>query len=195
MGRNHHQKKPQAIKYQKKNKQNSKESKSGSVSIVKSLIKNLLILLVTLLIVHTLKNNKGYKWTFETLLKKNLELIENNKNLNLDQKYEAKLGFDYKYLKYIADNTPDSAIIMMPPDSILLPGNNETQFSKWINRPVYTQYFVYPRKLLYSNTEHFSDFYNRVTHIAVVNSWGLEKLDYPVSGEVKYAVMPIKKSN
>lgn len=155
-------------------------------------VKNVIALLLTFLLVSfCYKNNPGYNWVYKGLLKGNFEVIQKYKNLTVDQRTEMKLGYDYAYLRYVRKLTPDSAVILMPGrDAITLKGGQseitQNLFGKlWVTR------FLYPRKIVY-DFETGNKLYDRITHVAIINYWGYDKLSYQVDREVKDAVLPVR---
>ncbi len=186
-------------KPKKKQKNQPKEKAKAPIkkkSGLPILAKNVLILIGVLLLLNGLKTyNNGYKWVAETLVAKTPEQLEKYKNLNYDQKMEGKLGFAYKYFKFINENTPDSAIILMPPDTIIRPKGQVHYTKKGMNgyttNPKWVSYFIYPRKLVYEDRkDQYPDLYENFTHVAVMNGWGYQKLPYRVRQESPFSIMP-----
>ena len=82
----------------------------------------------------------------------------------------------------------------MPPDSILVTKGKKSEFSEFIVRKGWANYFVYPRKLIYEDEKaDFPQLYQQATHVAIVNYWGYDKLLYQVKNKNKYSVMPINR--
>jgi hypothetical protein len=179
-------------------KKKSKEKAEKKQFTLPSIVKNFLILGGVLLLLNTLKEqNKGYKWVAETLVAKTPEQLEKYKDLTYDQKMEGKLGFAYKYFKFINENTPEDAIILFPPDTMIRPKgqvhhskkgmNGYSTNSKWVS------YFIYPRKVVYEDRkDEYPELYENVTYVAVMNQWGYEKLPYRVRQESQFSVMPME---
>ena len=113
-------------------------------------------------------------------------------NLTYDQKMEAKLGFNFRFLNNIKLNTPEDAIIIMPPDSIFYPKGKKSYFTDFMGSVGYTGYFVYPRKLVYAGRSQTVELYKKATHVAIVNFWGYEKLAYQVDKKEQFTVLPIQ---
>jgi len=166
--------------------------------VLPSIVKNLLILGGVLLLLKTLKeNNAGYNWVVDTQIIKSQENIEKFKELNYDQKMQAKLGFTVKYFDFIKQNTPDTAVILMPPDTIIRPKGQvhytKTAMNGYTTNRKWVSYFLYPRKLVYEDhLEDYPELVDDVTHVAIINEWGYDKLPYRVSKKNKYSIMPIK---
>jgi|LWDU01.1.fsa_nt_gi hypothetical protein len=165
-----------------------------------SLEKNFITLAIAAILFFGVKEiNDGYKWFFGSLLKNNIKMLQDKKvkRMNLNQKYESKLGFDYRFLKHIADNTPENAIILMPPDSIIFPKKGRIFFNKSmksasIRNKSWASYFVYPRKLVYEKINENSKYVDKATHVAIVNHWGYHKLKNPPRQRQQFAVIPLK---
>jgi hypothetical protein len=153
------------------------------------------MLLGAVALIYVLRSyNAGYQWTFQTLLKENLKMMKEYKDITLEQKYEAKLGFSYRFLSNIRKSTPEEAVVIMPPDTVLRPPGGKSDFSEFIVSKMWASYFVYPRKLIYENEKGTSPFYDSATHVAIANYWGYDKLDYPVGNQAQYSVMPLKQT-
>lgn len=181
---------------QKSNKKNRNAKKNKSPALTSKhipFLNNLIITIFFVLLVFKLKDqNPGYKWVHETLIGANLKTIKKYKKLTFEQKQEAKMGFNAKYLNFIKNNTPDTAIILMPPDSIIFPSKGKSEFNKYITRKVWCSYIIYPRKIVYEREKHISPLYDNVTHVAIINGWGYNKLTYRVNNRSNYTIMPIK---
>lgn len=177
---------------------------SGSVShgkkkfVLPSIVKNLLILGGVLILLNALKeHNMGYKWVVDTQIIKSQENIEKFKELNYDQKMQAKLGFTIKYFDFVKEHTPDTAVILMPPDTVIRPPGQvhytKTAMNGYTTNRRWVSYFLYPRKLIYQDRlDKFPDLAQSVTHVAIINTWGYQKLPYRVSQKNQYSVMPIQ---
>jgi hypothetical protein len=174
-------------------KATSADSKPNKRPSSISFFKNVSLLVGAFLLLYLMKNyNNGYKRAFENLVKGNLKEIKQYKNLNHEQKLGAKVGLDAKYLAILKKYTPRDAIIIMPPDSVLLPYGQESKFSQYITRKSWASYFVYPRKLIYEDEKDaFPQIYKKATHVAIVNYWGYQKLTYKVNTRHKYTILPL----
>lgn len=181
-----------------RNKKAEKAAPAKKKFALPSFAKNLLILGGVLLLLNVLKTEvDGYKWVAETLVAKTPEQLEKYKNLTYDQKMEGKLGFAYKYFKFINENTPDSAIILMPPDTVIRPKGQvhytKTGMNGYTTNPKWVSYFIYPRKLVYEDRkDQYPELYKNFTHVAVMNGWGYKKLPYRVRQESPFSIMPRK---
>lgn len=192
------------VKSNKKGNQQFKEKdKLQSVHAGKnqkfSLPKQLLVLLLSFIFISVLLNEvKGYNWVIKTLLMKNLEVINKYEDLTLEEKYQAKLGFNYFYLDYLKKNTPEDAIILMPDKLTVFQKSKSNRFKRQspylIGRKIPTTYFVYPRKLVYESEKDSSAIYSEATHVAIINNWGYDKLNYQVQNKVLNTVMPINQT-
>lgn len=178
------------------NKKAEKTAPKKKKFVLPSFVKNLLILGGVLLLLNVLKTEvDGYKWVAETLVAKTPEQLEKYKDLTYEQKMEGKLGFAYKYFQFINQNTPDSAIILMPPDTIIRPKGQVHHTKKGMNgyttNPKWVSYFIYPRKLVYEDRkDQYPELYKNFTHVAVMNGWGYQKLPYRVRQESPFSIMP-----
>lgn len=176
-----------------KPKAGKETSASSQAAFFATLPKNLLLLIVFFSLFFSLKKyNPGYAFVFNDLVKKNMEIMDKYKNLTYEEKMEAKLGFNYKFLNYIKQNTPEDAVIIMPPDSIFYPKGKKSNFTDFMGTSGYSSYFVYPRKLVYEGQPKTAALYAKATHVAIVNFWGYEKLAYTVAQKEQFSVLPLK---
>lgn len=154
--------------------------------------KNIIALLLTLLLISfCYKNNLGYNWVYNGLLKGNFEVIQKYKNLTVDQRTEMKLGYNYAYLRYVRKLTPDSAVILMPGSDAITLKEGPSEITQSLFVKLWVTRFLYPRKIIY-DFETDNEFYNRITHVAIINYWGYDKLSYQVDRKVKDAVLPVR---
>lgn len=173
---------------QKKRKTDKREIKSSKLKI------NLLIALGVIGLLYLLyKTVPGYNYFVKRQVIKESRLILENFSFTLDQKYQVELKRDYKFIKYVKENTPDSAVILMPPPDVF----KNTIFNQrgaWgIKSKIWSTYFLYPRILIQENErDMYPELYNRITHAMVINQWGLNKLNYRVKRRMYYTVLPIR---
>ncbi len=141
----------------------------------------------------------GYRWVVNGLVINNLKIIFQKSNLSLEQKWKLKCGFDFVYLNYIKKNTPEDAVILMPPLSALYPEKERiktefnTKSAAGVKNKAWATYFLYPRKLVYQKEKDSNYLYNKVTHVAIANYWGYDQLNYPTAKKQKYSIMPLNK--
>jgi len=140
----------------------------------------------------------GYRWAYEILAKENYhrirELLEMEKTGQVPPlTREFKLGQRvacYGYLDYLVKNTPDTAVILLPPYSVI-EGNNNLNF---LYAPDWVEYFVYPRLCTAEMMkDREPELLQQATHVAIVNGWGYDQLkwEYPDSNRPQMAVLPI----
>ena len=83
--------------------------------ITRYVIRNVLVFGLFILIIYLLYFlNPGYKWLVNGPILQNWRIVWSYPHLELDKKYEAKLGFDYEYINLIKQNTPENAVLLMP---------------------------------------------------------------------------------
>lgn len=138
------------------------------------------------------KYTRGYYWVTHDVVKKNLEQIEElePKNLTLEDKMSYKVGV-YPLIKYLNENTPKDAVILLPPGDSLLSNTSRWNF---VYDPEWMEYFIYPRLCLATGRENeHPDLAKRVTHVLIVQGRGYDKLKYdvPVDQRPSEAVLPI----
>lgn len=141
-------------------------------------------------------SNSYYYWFANNLIKTNFKFIYgSNSDLTFDQKSEAKIGRTYFFLNLIKKSTPEDAVILFPESHVFENPRNKVKFNGYMNRKGYVTYFLYPRKVVYENEKGKSEMYDKASHVAIVNNWGYEKLNYVVNNKIPYSVLPINKQN
>ncbi|MDR3188716.1 MAG: hypothetical protein LBT94_05980 [Prevotellaceae bacterium] len=144
-----------------------------------------------LLIYGAMRNNSGYQWVWQSLLKGNWDFMMKHRNTTLEERYQMKLGFDYAFCSYINQNTPEDAVILFPLRKYITEKAGDYQL-KSIGAKLWTTYFVYPRKVLYKDEQETNPHYKDVTHVAIIAGHGYEDLDYPVRERTSFTVLPKK---
>ncbi|MBT8326521.1 MAG: hypothetical protein KJP21_02280 [Bacteroidia bacterium] len=168
----------------------SKSEKKPSTGI--PFINNIVVVFVFVILVVIVKDaNTGYKWMSDTLIKLNMKRIKMYKNSTFEEKQVAKMGYNVQFLNYVSDNTPEDAIILMPPDSIIQQEGVASDFDKHMRNKVWVSYFLYPRKVVFEKEKETSTLYDKATHIAVINGWGYEKLPHITGNRSKHAVFAL----
>lgn len=101
----------------------------------------------------------------EKILNKNLPFMLNNPQATYEEKMGEKIGNDFvNYTKFIKENTPENATILLPP----FPAYPWPQTG---NIP-YMRYFLYPRKLLNGNEYEPAHNYSDENIDYVLITWG-----------------------
>lgn len=179
--------KPQQKKEAKKKQDKSKSTQTSALSFV---LKNAAALLVLALVLNLALTRPGYNWLWNSLIKKNLELVNQNATMADEIKMEIKYGLFAKYLQHIKQNTPENAVILLPPENVV-DGIPEKYKMKYLKNKLYCTYFLYPRQVLFDQTKDNQE----ATHVAIVNNWGYEHLNYPVRKKQPLAILPIRNQN
>ncbi|GHT11061.1 hypothetical protein AGMMS4956_03490 [Bacteroidia bacterium] len=152
----------------------------------------LLAVVVGLLLYGGIPKNSGYQWTFVNYLKGNWDFIQAHDTATLDEIYQMKCGFDYAYLNYIKQHTPDTAIILFPLKEYLTEKGGDMQLSGNVGSKMWVTHFVYPRRILYKDEAEINPLYKDVTHVAIVAARGYEDLDYFVQQRAYFDIQPKK---
>lgn len=159
------------------------------------LLKNLLAAgIVLLFLVKVVETRQGYGWVYNGLLKSNMKTIKAYPNLTTDQRFEIKLGFSYSYLEFIRKNTPDNAVILYPGRESFFPENKKTPFNGDVSNKLWATRFLFPRKIILQEELPTSPYKDKITHVAIVNGLGFEKVNYKVDQLFEHGVLPVKPS-
>lgn len=131
----------------------------------------------------------SYKWLYEKFYKGNYSTIKNYSHYTIEQRYQSKLGFYAKYMFHIKSHTPDSAIILMPSDSVIHAIDKKNRMG-WLTSKRHSTYFLYPRKPIYKKISSDSVYFDKITHVAIVNGKGYENLPFKVKNKTAYTIIP-----
>jgi hypothetical protein len=160
----------------------------------KSILFNLLAVATAIILIRACyKNVMGYTWMYDSLLKGNYELISKHKNLTVDERKEMKMGFTFAFLKFVRDNTPEDAIILFPGRDVFFPEGQKSNFNGEPTTKLWCLNTLYPRKIVYVN-EVDNIYSDRITHVAIVDGWGYDRLNYEVPQKIQYAVFPLNQN-
>jgi hypothetical protein len=190
-------------KIEKENKKKKKLDQKNKIENgndkILFLLRNIAGLLFSLILIIILYQKiPGYKWLWDSLVISNQKMIKKYPDLSLEQKFEIKCGFDYKYLHFVKNNSPEDAIILMPSKEDIFPRGQKSDFntkgSGGIRNKAWATYFLYPRKLVYEVEKDENPLYKKINYVAIVNYLGYEKLNYEVNKKQKYNILPINKS-
>lgn len=154
------------------------------------ILKNVAFMLLALFVVrYALTKQPAYHWVFSSLLKENYAMIKRNPHLTFDQKMQMKLGVDYEYLYFIRQVTPENAVILYPSQKAFR--KEGSPFKHEISNKLFATRFLYPRKLILESELENSPYAKQITHVAIVNGEGKNRLPYPVESDVQHAVLPV----
>lgn len=185
-------------KKSKKKRQASAKSQSPPQTTKKytAFINNVLVTMGLLILLYVIyKSVPGYQFVVDRLVLANLKIITENPNITTNQKSEAKLGFDYRYIHYIKQNTPDDAVILMPPDSVFEKSDFNKRGAWGVKTKTWDMYFIYPRTVISEqDSGSYPELYKRITHVMIVNGWGYSKLRYAVQNKQPYTVLPVSQN-
>ncbi len=177
----------------KKAKTNVPKTEKKSVPFVRNL---LFAAAVAAFLVVIFRENSGYSWVWNKLVGDNLKISKSSSHLTTMQKYQSKFGIDVGAIEYIAQNTPEDAVILFPPLSIMLSDSASLQFKKdlgGIKIRNWTLDLLYPRKLVYFDEKEGNSFFNQITHVVVMDGWGYDFVNYEVEQKNNFAVLPLKQ--
>ncbi|MEG1685127.1 MAG: hypothetical protein RR319_04180 [Bacteroides sp.] len=160
------------------------------------ILKNGILALIAYFLVFKLIDiQPGYNWIYNGLLKGNMEIIKEYPNITDDQKWEYKLGSTYTYLRFLKENTPPDAIILYPDANAFFPKDKEKMFTGEPYNKMLALRFLYPRKLIIPSEIGKSHYASKATHVAIVNGFGYDKLNYQPEHKIEHGVLPINPKN
>ena len=180
----------QPMQYRNMRKANT-AYQSRPVTNRRRLLKNVsFLILAALLVFYAFSKQPGYHWVYFNLLRGNMETIKKYPKLTFEQKMQMKLGTSYEYLLYLKQATPENAVILYPDSKDFR--EKGSPFTQNIDNKIYATRFLYPRKLILESERKTGKYKNEITHVAIVNGKGTEKLPYPVDTEFQHGVLPLK---
>lgn len=162
----------------------------------KPCLNNIIVSIVIFLLIFTAyKTTSSYKWVYDSLARANMKIIHDNPQLHIDRKYEAKLGFDYKFIIYVKNHTPEDAVILIPPSTEFVK-KNFNKIGAWgVKSKIWSTYFLYPRVVVdQKRIEIDPSIAEKITHVMIINGWGYDKLEYAVKQKYECNVLPIRLS-
>lgn len=169
------------------------QPKGNSIGFFKNFI---FLLSVVAFVLVIFKGNEGYSWIWNKLISENLKFISKNPHLTEAQRYQVKFGVDASVIDYIKNKTPESAVILFPPNEVIMNKNSSYRFIKGVGGLKirnWALYFLYPRKLVYADEMRESIFTKDITHVACLNGWGYEFLNYEYESKSEFEVLAINK--
>jgi hypothetical protein len=152
----------------------------------------------------------SYNWVYNDLLKsgyKYCEIVQQEidkrsqtvtdpilrKKIAYDLKYEAKVGVEYDFLKFIRENTPDNAIILFPPNDIITKKTNYLTLKSDLDTKTWVSHFLYPRTVVYEREKSKNPFYAKAQYIVLLHGWGYDHLDYKPAQYNAVDILPLHK--
>lgn len=180
-----------------KKEKNRQKSKDNPVPNRKGIsfawvVKNMVALIVVLFLLNkfVISIQPGYNWAYN-MLQKNLEYTRLYAQTTTDNRFEMKLGLSHVYLRYLKENTPENAVILLPPKEAFYPEGEERIFSGEPYNKLWATRFLYPRRVVIPSELGVTPWSEKITHVAIVNGRGYEYLDYEVPEKTPHIVLPI----
>ncbi len=179
------------------NKSMSEQTKKKPLTDSQVMRRNLLVTFVLMFLLLLLYIGvPGYNYAIKDVAignKQRIDQIETRRlNFNLPElRLEDKFLFrieDYWYIQFITIHTPDTAVILLPPLSAI---DTTPEFNQ-LNDPEWMEYFLYPRLCVSEDQKNTKkELYAKVTHVAIVNGWGYDKLKYQPRERPTETVLPV----
>jgi hypothetical protein len=119
-----------------------------------------------------------------------MEFIRTYPDMTTEQRLEAKLGMSYTYLQFVKKQTPEDAVILFPGWNEFFPEGVKSPFDGNITNKIWATRFLYPRKIVFSSEQDKCRYGKNITHVAIVNGMGFEKVSYPVAEKFDHGVLP-----
>ena len=158
--------------------------------MISSSKKNLLLLSATILFVALLLITPYYRY-ISSDLPSDMRFIFLHWNNSAEEKYKLRFDATFILLNNIVKHSPPDAIIIMPPDSVLINSKSKIKFHKEIIEKSWASYFVYPRMLVYEKEKETNPLYAKANYVVVLNGWGLDKVHYKMQNKIITGVIPI----
>lgn len=176
-----------------KQKSNKETTNQATKSISTALMLNLVFALISLWGVKTLiDKNQGYNWMYNSLLKGNMEVIKRHPNPTINERLRMKMRNGFVFFEHIQANVPTNAIILFPDASEDIFKKKDA--FKFHHPKLALIRFVYPR-IIVKSTETDNYYYDKYTHVAIIDNWGYDKLPYTLENKPRHAVLPVTPKN
>ncbi len=120
--------------------------------------------------------------------------MRHNPKLTREQRYGVKLGISYSYLQFIKQNTPEDAVILYPSKEDFFPPGQESPFQGEVYNLSWATRFLYPRKIIFPHQMQQNVFTPYISHIAIVNGRGFERINNYQGDRFEHGVLPVKSS-
>jgi hypothetical protein len=133
----------------------------------------------------------GYRWAWDSLLRGNWEVMKKYPKASIEQRYEIKLGFLYRYLDYVKKNTPEDAVILFPESARIREMEKKHRIDIRLTGKMELSYFLYPRKVVMKSERGINPIYDTYTHVAVVNGYGYEDVNYAVEPKLEFNILKV----
>ncbi len=141
-----------------------------------------------------LQANPAYSWVWKSYVNDNAEKISLMIDVPVDQRMMMKLGPDYKYLMFLRDATPTTAVIYYPTSADFTassPGGANHRFSGRLNDKLTAVRVLYPRRVVTEDEYGVTPWSKKITHVAIVNGRNLDKLPYEAPEGYDTGVLPM----
>ena len=152
---------------------------------------NLIGIVASLLLLNTGFKQQGYQFV-KNMLSSNYEIIKEYKGLSLDDRFAIKMGIGYTAFKYVREQTPDTAVILLPRREDFMPQGKKSQFNGELYNMMWASRFLYPRKVVSRYTIEQDQAHYQPTHVIVVNDSCKEFLEYTIPSYIEFGVFPVQ---
>lgn len=158
-----------------------------------ALIANGVGLLLVGLLYTCLSHYPAYSFVVRAL-QGNYATISKHRGSPLPERYTMKLKSNYIVYAQLVANTPADAVIYLPSESALAPEVNQANFHKNTFSKGWALRFLYPRKVVLESEYATSIYTPQITHVAIINGVGADKLPYRIKSLPAFGVLPIDPS-
>jgi hypothetical protein len=173
-----------------KKKKSKKVAEERKITPRRLLLRNLLVTAIAgWMVFLCIEKQVGYQQIYH-ILKGNMAFIRQFPGKTNEQRLEVKLGMSYTYLQFIKRQTPEDAVILYPDWREFFPEGVESPFNGEITNKIWATRFLYPRKIVLSSERDKNRYGKHITHVAIVNGTGFEKVNYPVAAKFEHGVLP-----
>ena len=141
-----------------------------------------------------LQVNPAYSWVWNSYVQNNVDKISLMIDAPIDQRMMMKLGPDYRYLMFLRDATPTSAVIYYPTSADFTtpkPGFPAPHFSGRLNDKLTAVRVLYPRRVVTEDEYGVTPWSKKITHVAIVNGHNIDKLPYEAPKDYNTGVLPM----
>jgi hypothetical protein len=170
------------------------------IPIFISVVINLVVASLFVFLINKLVGEKTpYKWVKERYLDGNMGFINQYPNITKHQKLSNKLKATYNYCDFINSTTPDTAVILLPFDTLQIADKNFklkgfNQIKGRIMNKKFMSYLLHPRKVVLLSEIQKKEFsLDNIEYLAIIDGHGYNLLPNNKNTSIENTILKVRK--